>query len=464
MIIVQLLLALLLASHSGAVSTTTVGNGDDGSDLENLEKITTGALAVTRSQAVELLNKLNVKGIPHLGSLREELETSDMYLVMRNVPAKEFDRGMEVSEDGRLVYARTFARPRSPTRFFPAALLLSEQQMVRLHIHEALHRALPEHVRENESIVSEITLALTEPGASFDSVEGKVLALVPHRQAQQIAANPAPFDGQTLQLRAQEPEPTERLNRPSFFRYGYHVFQQKPDRDATLTPVRSMHRLDSFLHPFGRGPRAVGLGLSFSYLDLPDRSYLGPVQISGRFLLSTWRLFDVDLWAEHSLYTLSEHELKNMQIARDTTRIGVSIRRDANYFYSENYLAVTLPSNAEFSFGNVKYLQKYNSMVEACVGFGGRLGFLSLGMRGDLILSQGFEVRSASGTFYQPAERIRLVRFGPELNVQMKQLAWRVFAQQVVDGTPGYNLDDIADLMGHGSGQGYVGSSLSAQF
>lgn len=461
--------AILL--HELAIAGTVVGNGDDGSDLEQLEKIDSGILETTRQQALALVEKLNLNGVPHLGNLNNEIAKADMYLVQQNAPhSKDFDKGLEVSQDGRFVYARTIARPYSATRFFPAALLLSEQQLVRLHIHEALHRALPESIRENESAVSEITLAITEPNASFDSIRTKTVATVDRYQPVQVAGQPGMMmvpQGSSSRYLDEEPPPTERLKNPSFFRYSFQSHSNKEDNvfGSVGIPVNSMHRIDSFLHPFGRGPHAVGMGLSFSYLTLPNKSYLGPVQISLRYLLATWRQFDVDLWAEQGLFTLSQAELKNLPNSRDTTTVGISMRRDADWFYSENFFSVTLPSRAQTAFAGTTYNYDYKSIFDISVSFGARVKRVWLGARGDLLLSNGFEVTDDKGVWpTSPAERIRIVRVGPEVGFRLENLVFRAYAQQVIDGTPGYNLDSIANIMGHGAGQGYVGSSLSLQF
>lgn len=448
-------------------STTKVGNGDDGGDLEHKEKVTSGILETTREKAAKTLKDMGVRQIPHLGNLIDEVERTEIYLVHQNIDMtkqspKDFDKGQEISPDGKYVYARTFARPYAATRFFPAALMLSEQQLVNLHIHEALHRALPESVREDESVVSEITLALTDPNASFDSAKSITVAAV--EKAEEKLAEKRQAGAAAISTSAFEPPVTDRLKNPSFFRYSFLVYdKQTRDEDAS-TPVLGMQRLDSFLHPFGRGPNAFGMGLSFSFVKLPDRSYLGPLQISGRYLLATWRSFDVEMYGEHSMYTLSSEELKNLPQARDVTTFGISMRREGEHFYSENFVSYSLPSESEFTVSNTQYKQKFGGLTNASISFGGKYKGFTAGVKGDLLLSQGFEVEAASGTFTQPAERLRIVKFGPELGYNYEALNWKLFAYQIIDGTPGAKLDDVADLMGHGAGQGYAGTSLAIQF
>ncbi|RYZ73689.1 MAG: hypothetical protein EOP05_09850 [Proteobacteria bacterium] len=158
-------------SLSGNATTTKVGNGDDGADLEALTTIKSGPIWDSRKKAVELLERLNVTGVVGLGILIPELKASEMLMVESDArPTVERAGSIEISEDSRQVYARTFAEPYAATRFFPAAAKLSTEQLVALHIHEALHRALPAEIREDENKVAHITLALTSPGASFDRV------------------------------------------------------------------------------------------------------------------------------------------------------------------------------------------------------------------------------------------------------------------------------------------------------
>lgn len=47
-------------------STTTVGNGDEGRDLENLTPIESGIVFETRFEAVKRMKALNVAGMPGL--------------------------------------------------------------------------------------------------------------------------------------------------------------------------------------------------------------------------------------------------------------------------------------------------------------------------------------------------------------------------------------------------------------
>lgn len=167
----KILFIIYLAGSLANASVTKVGNGNDGADLENLKIIKEGPILSARDQAVAWLKTLNVQGIAGLGRLIPEVEHSDLMMADKDAhPTGEAPGSIEISADQNLVYARTFAEPYAATRFFPAATKLTKEQLIALHIHEALHRALPENIRENEDIVSHLTMALTSPGANHDRV------------------------------------------------------------------------------------------------------------------------------------------------------------------------------------------------------------------------------------------------------------------------------------------------------
>ncbi|NJL23804.1 MAG: hypothetical protein HC902_00550 [Calothrix sp. SM1_5_4] len=172
-------MTLVFALSTAMASTTKVGNGDDGKDLEGVVKITEGPIFTARARAVALMKSLNTQGIPGLGQLLPELERTDLLMASKDVQALSTEGNWEASDNRMQVYARTFPEPHAPTRFFPAALTLNQDQLVALHTHEALHRALPPGIRENEDKVAILTMALTSPSATFDRVNQVAKAVIP---------------------------------------------------------------------------------------------------------------------------------------------------------------------------------------------------------------------------------------------------------------------------------------------
>ncbi len=454
-------IASIEVAHSGP---TRVGNGDDGGDLESAMPVKSGILVETRDEAIQMLKKLNVNGVEGLGRLIPETERSEILLVGRNVDLAKTDASPEersdameeakaigaVNDKSQPVYARTFPEPHAATRFFPAALLLDRKQLVALHIHEALHRSLPENIRENEKAVSRITLALTSGDSSFDRVKETVGREI----AAAVPKSSTRFD---------ESDPV--VERPNIVEYGYRSFFL-PDPEKSLSPVSSLHSLKSFMYPFGRSA-ALGVGIEFTFVLLPVRSYLGPVGLSGRLKLATWRKSDVDLIAALHLNTLSDGEIKNTPIGRDTGTIGLAVRRDEKFFRVENQIYFTTGSEAKQTLGGVEYTHKYGAIFGARIAGVGKVPLnptssLEWGGRGEVLLANPHEVRG--GAFEKSSSRLRVVSIGPEVAYVTGDLRLSLSGRFIVDSTEGVSLDQIGDLMGHGVGQGSFGGAVSWQF
>ena len=80
-----LILSLFCFGFTSLASTTKVGNGDDGRDLEGLTEITSGIIFLTRDEAVKRLETLNIQGVQGLGSLIPELKNTKMYMAKADV-------------------------------------------------------------------------------------------------------------------------------------------------------------------------------------------------------------------------------------------------------------------------------------------------------------------------------------------------------------------------------------------
>jgi hypothetical protein len=481
-----LLVSLLsLGTEWAKAGPTKVGNGDDGGDLEGGQRISTGILIETQREAAQLLRGLQVQGIEGLGTLIPETEKADLYLAEQDpspqaktnaetqAELKEIAQAIGASEP--YVYARTFSEPHAPTRFFPKALLLDRKNLVALHVHEALHRALPAEIRENEKSVSRITLAITAAGATRDRVQETVSKeLASAREARQEAERAqrqatsalpiVPYNANFAAASSLPPGP--ELKSPSLFAYNLKSYVL-PDPDKSLAPLRSMHSLRSFLYPFGRGSEALGLGIEFSYLQAQDEAYLGPVGLSGRMKLLTWRGFDVDGFGALRLHSVGSGELKDSPMGRDVLEVGVSLKRDEKWYMVENKLSVHGGSKAEQKIGAVQYTHDYGSIVEAGIAAALRLpmledGDLELGGSTQVLLAQNTRVKG--GAFDYETGRLRVVTAGPEVAWNQGALRFSANARFVIDSTKGASLDQLGDLMGHGVGQGSIGAGLSFKF
>lgn len=448
----KLILIFVIFPTLTLAGPTKVGNGDDGSDLEQLQKVESGILLSTKNQAIEQIEKLNVRGIKGLGNLQKELQHADLYIVKSDVSTpKTFDSGLETSPDGKTVYARTFAQPYSPVRFFPAALLLSEEQLVRLHIHEALHRSLPESLRENESIVSEITLAISAPSATRDSIE-----LVVAKHLKEDAGSPA-----SEKIFLKTLKPSKRLLAPSLLRVSYQSFHL-PEDEVLQSPISSLMTLDSFLYPFGGETDSLGVGISVSALSYGNEQRTGPLGLSLRQLLNTWRGFDIEAYGEYSMYTFSDSDLKNVSQARDVGTVGLTIRKETDRFYTENFLSFTFPSEKEFKLGNVSYKQDYAPLIGAKISGGYKPGDYYFGGSLELLVTDGANITSES--FESSKSRMSLTTVGLEGGLILDYVRLSFYGKTVLDSQSDRNLNNLGDLLGHGAGQGLMGTSLSFNF
>lgn len=456
---------VILSWATGATaSATKVGNGDDGSDLEGARKIESGILVETRKKAIDLIKRLDTAAIEHLGNLQPELEKSEMYLVSRDVAVKlDEDRGLESSPDGTAVYARTFAEPHAATRFFPAALTLNEEQLIALHVHEALHRSLPASVRENEKVVTKITLALTAPDATVDRVRRVVAAEVKDETRAISVGLPGSMAGGEATLEARVPRGPQApaLENPSSVAYTFRSYFVD-DRDRSAVPLESLHSLESFLYPFGEGSHALGLGIAASYIKAGEQTYMGPLELSARVRLTTVRGFDVNGILNYSMNMLAPDEFKNSPLGRDIATIGLSMKRDAARYYVENTLSISDDGEAKQKLGQIEYVHRYGQITSASVRAGGKVKGFELGGMAELILADSHSVKG--GAFKRDFGRQRLISAGPELAYNVENLKVGLAAQWMLDSTNGTKLDDLGDILGRGVGQGSVSSSLTFKF
>ncbi|HEX4923931.1 MAG TPA: hypothetical protein VFV50_07590 [Bdellovibrionales bacterium] len=469
-----LLAAALLAAQPALAATTKVGNGDDGADLEGFTELTAGPIADSRKAAVEHLKRLNVQGVSGLGTLIPEVEKAQLFMAKRDVEASlTEDQGSFHTNFTGLVFARTLPEPHAPTRFFPAASKLSEDQLIALHIHEGLHRALPASVREDENKVAQITLAITSPGATHDRVKTAAAKHIPEGRSNYLRAAggssgyAVEADAEAASFRSASvasdiyPIPDNaKVKRPSVFGYTYQRFNQSAESEAN--PVESMHSVQSLLYPFGTERVPIGIGIEASVLRFKEESQLGPLGLSFRMRLWSVRGFDIGTWASLSLNTLSAEELKNSPYGRDVFSTGISIRRDLKNFYVENIIGVTTPGTSTQKLGTVTYTHHYGSVVNANVKAGARLGDFTVGGYGEILLADNY--RLSGPNFEDDTGRYQIVGAGPDIGFEQGNLGFRVFGRYVVSSTKGADFTTLGNIMGKGTGQGSVGAQLSVLF
>lgn len=464
-----ILLLLTLMSTSVLAGPTVVGNGDDGTDLEGFEKLESGNIVDARAKAIEKLKEMNVKAVPGLGNLLSEVEKADLYITRKDLPTKKLmELGAFTNDAQGLVYARTFPRPHAPTRFFPAAKNLDERQLVSLHIHEALHRALPESIREDETAAAEITLAITSPNSSYDRINETVQKFLKKAESTKFAS--------ATPMTSVAPKPVikptkhSRLNYPSKVGIRYKRFNSPKfdSTEMTSIPVTSMTSISSHLYPFGGSLSALGVGIDASIINKgestkigeeDDGTFMGPLGLSARMLLWTAKGFDIEAYGRIDLNTMSNEELQESLLGRDITKVGMTFAKRTNWFYVENDLEYTLPSETNQKIGNIHYKYEFGSITTARVKMGGYYKAFNLGGYLEMHLADNF--KATGGAFKYETGRNRVVSAGPEIEWRFQQFGLRLFGKYLLDSTKNTDFDFLGDLMGHGVGQGNVGLELN---
>lgn len=464
-----LLFSIVLVTQASFAGPTVVGNGDDGTDLEGFEKLDSGRIVDARAKAVEKLRELNVKAVPGLGNLTAEVEKAELYITRKDLSAKKLlELGAFTNDTQGLVYARTFPRPHEPTRFFPASRNLDEKQLVSLHIHEALHRALPADIREDERVASEITLAITSPDASYDRINETVQKFIKAAAAKTTGV--ASTGGQIYSKSVVEIKPAKhsRLNYPSKVGVTYRKFSM-PKYDSTQMtsiPLTSMTSISSHLYPFGGSLNALGIGIDASIInkginakEVDDGTFMGPLGLSGRMLLWTGKGFDVEGYGRVDLNTMSNEELQESLLGRDIVKVGMTFAKRTSFFYVENDLEYTLPSETSQKIGNIDYNYEFGSITTARVKLGGFYKAFNLGGFLEMHLADNF--KASGGAFEYETGRNRIVSAGPEIEWRSNQFGLKVFGKFLLDSTQNTDFDFLGDLMGQGVGQGNIGLELN---
>ena len=463
------LACILLSSATASAAPFRVGNGDSGSDLEKLKELKSGPIIDARDKALGLLNHLNTASVAGLGALQPEIERSPVFEANDDTSAElSEDQGIFHADMRGQVFARTLPEAHAATRFFPIAKSLSTDQLVSLHIHEGLHRSLPASVRRDEAVVSAITLAITSPKATNDSIQAAAQRYIPESDRLAMSPRGAAFvasNGQGAQSEAKVNPVSEdsRLNHPSVFSYEYRHYKQPSDSDPqAIYPITAMHVIKSELFPFGDEKTQLGIGISGSFISRPTASQMGPFGLSLKGLAWSSRGFDLGFWAEGSFNVLSAEELKNSPLGRDTISGGISIKKDLPLISFENLIGFTLPGTAKQTLGAVEYSHQFGSVIFAQISAAARVGQFRLGAYTEINLADYYRV--TGGAFSFDSGRYRLLSAGPRVSYEMQNMAVTLYGRFKVDASKDASFDYLGNLMGQGVAQGTIGANLSFYF
>jgi hypothetical protein len=453
----KLLLVIFLSAQSYALwaGPTKVGNGDDGADLEGFDLITKGVLVESKNQAVALLNKFNTSGIVGLGNLLPELQNEKIYLTQKDTSSKRleelgaFHSGME-----GLVYARTFARPYAPVRFFPAALKLTSSQLVALHIHEALHRALPERVREDEKVVSKITLAITSPEQTSDSIQATVKEVMPElfvqKNISEIVVNEK-----------------SHFSRPNNLDFSYQRWlNTSRDNTSGLTlPMQQSFDLDAQAYPFGGERYAIGFGVGTSYIMTKgNQNYIGPLDLTVRQLMWTDSSYDFEFNIGAQMMSDSNSKIINSLYGHNALIFGLGsskVKDDYTVNFGMNYV----------SRGNITRMQngkstdnKIGDMVNINAGIMFSLGKFDLGGNGTLHTLSSLKITQGSNVILDKRSD-QYISAGPEMKYRLDSIyTLGLKGDYLFNSNKNPNEDYVSDLFGSGLGQWKWSTGVSVVF
>lgn len=451
-----IILTLAMVSAQVLAGPIRVGNGDDGEDLQSFEPVIDGVIADSREKAVKLLKSFNIQKIEGLGALLPEVENTKLYLTKKGLGPEELAKlGAFTADASGLIYARTMPRPYAATRFFPAAKKLNESQLIALHIHEGLHRSLPESIRENEQVASSITQSITAPDASFDSIKATIQGYLPKNQPSSGVSN-------VSESKLYVPEKS-RLRNPSRFGIEARVFQQSDESEkATGNQIESMYILSSHLYPFGKNEQAVGIGFDASIIQTADENFMGPLSVGARYRLYTHRDFDIEGFAQLNMNTLSDEELQDSLLGRDTTTIGLTLSTQRSHFFIENDFFYTFESEVEEQIGNIDYTYTFGEILGINLRAGVHYKNFMFGGFTEFLVSDNFTVEG--GDFADSTGRNRIVSWGPHIEYRKNQYSLVMRGRFILNSTDNTSYDYLADLMGYGVGQGSLQTQLNVFF
>jgi hypothetical protein len=239
-----------------------------------------------------------------------------------------------------------------------------------------------------------------------------------------------------------------------------------PESQKAQAPVSSLHSLGSFLYPFEGD--SLGFGVEFTFVVLPERSYLGPLGLSSQLKLGRWGPSDINLFASLHVNTLSDGEIKNTPVGRDTATVGFAIQRETNRFRLENRIYFTGASDASQKINGIDYTYKFAAIFGARVLALGRTevspnSVFEWGGMAEILLANSHEV-TGNGPLAEKTGRLRVVSVGPEFAYSSGDFRYSLNGRFIIDSTPGISLDQVGDLMGSGVGQGSWGGAVSWRF
>ncbi len=456
-ILIAIFFLIMLIGNVHAI--TKVGNGNDGDDLQSYEEIVEGPILISKYKTLELLKKLNVNSVPHLSNLLPEVRNSKLLMAKKNL-SKEKIKEMGGYEGEKQIYARTFPKENASTRFFPIAKKLNESQLIALHIHEALHRALPSRIRKNEESVERITEAIVDPSSSNDLIT-KIVSNEMNGNAKVVGDKEESYENVSFDKYDKSVVEKSKLNNPSTI--GFEQSFLFNDGVKSNNTVNGITKINSYLYPFGKNRKVFGLGLDLNILQMENDTYLGPLGISGRGLVFTKRGFDVELFGKANINTISDSEFTDSYLGRDTFTAGVGIRYETSNFYVQNDLGYTLKSDTEQGVGPTIINYSFGDIISTKLKLGKSIKNWNLGLLTEVYLMNESIEKDDSG-YFDRQDNLRLVTLGPEVSYDFDSV--QVFGKfrYKLDSTDNVSLEKLGNITSFGAGDGSLSLGLKYKF
>jgi hypothetical protein len=418
---------------------TKVGNGDSGSDLEGFELVTKGELINSKNDAIKLLKNLNTQAIVGLGNLLPELENSKVYMTKKDISSKELDEmGAFHSGLEGLVYARTFAHSYAATRFFPASLKLNSKQLMALHIHEALHRSLPDQVHEDEQIVSKITLAIITPEQTADNIQAVVKENIPDL-----------FMPSTNHLVINK---NSRIHNPSLVEIS--VSKWTESKRVSSLPIDHSLNVNAQLFIFGESNLTSGFGISSNYLMTKNsQNYFGPLELTYRNLFYTNRGYDLEFKIGYQIMSTSNSKVINSAYGKNAFIIGINAKKLSDKF--------NLKLSGDLIGGN-SISRNINSIstqyeIGSTINLGGELLIpqksYELGAQSKLIILNSLNVTQNNNSLLNK-ESDQYFSAGPVGKYHLNpDIVINLYGEYLFNSNKNSAEDHLRDLLGNGLGQ-----------
>ncbi len=458
LLFVILFFLIMLVGEVHAI--TKVGNGNDGDDLQSFTQITEGPVLISKYKAVELLKRANTNSVKGLSNLLPEVRNSKLYMAKENL-SRDKIKELGGFEGKKQIFARTFPKANASTRFFPASKKLTEKQLIALHIHEALHRSLPESIRTNENSVENITEAIMDPETSHDLISNVLNEELKNFKTGVALGNTQSYENVSFEKYDQSVVERSKLNNPSTVGIEQSILVN--DGKKTSNTINGMTTINSYLYPFGKNREVFGLGIDLNILQMENETLLGPLGLSARGLLFTKRGFDVELFGKANLNTISDDEFTNSYLGRDSFTAGVGVRYESDEFYIENDLGYTFKSETEQKVGPTLINYSFGDIVSTQLKVGKVFNKWNLGVLTEVYL-MGESIEKDDSGYLDRQDNLRLITIGPSVSYDFKNMQVYGKFRYKVDSTKDVNLEQLGNVTSFGAGDGNFSVGLKYKF